>query len=371
MGGMVFKRGCGVLGVLGGISLALVACGGASRGEDVGSGAQASSCATGSVIKGVDVSHWDGAVAWTSVKASGISFAFAKATESTDLIDDQFAANWSGMKGAGVVRGAYHFFDASADPTSQAKYFLATVGTLEAGDLPPVLDFETLNGESEATAVARAATFLAAVTASTGKKAILYMSAEFLAGTYSSIAPYTLWDANYGVACPGVPAEWTTWTFWQNSASGSVSGISDAVDLDFFNGTLAQLAGVTGGSGGSSSGSSSGGGSGGGSSSGSSSGGGSSGGSSSGSSSGGGSSGGATSPDACTQGDGFCTATLQCDNGHWIVRQDDSAACTTVDDVQEPCSQAGGYCTATLQCDGDFWVPRPDDPTACTSGPGG
>jgi lysozyme len=356
---MLFARGRWVLGIVGGICLGLVACGGgADQGEDLGSGAQASSCASGSVIKGVDVSHWDGTVNWTSVKASGVSFAFAKATESTDLIDDQFAANWAGMKAAGVVRGAYHFFDASADPTAQATYFLAEVGTLEAGDLPPVLDFETLNGESEANAVAKAATFLAAVTARTGKRAILYMSAEFLSGTYASIAPYTLWDANYGVACPGVPAEWTTWTFWQNSDTGSVSGISDAVDLDYFNGTLAQLAGITSGGGGSGSGSSSGGGSGGSS-------------SGSGSSSGGGSSGGAAAPDACTQGSGFCTATLQCDSGHWIVRQDDSQACTTVDDVQEPCNQAAGYCTATLQCDGNYWVPRSDDPTACTSGPGG
>ena len=87
-----------------------------------------------------------------------------------------------------------------------------------------------------------------------------------------------------------------------------------------------------------------------------------------GSSSGGG---GTAAPDACTKGDGFCTATLQCDNGHWIIRQDDPSACTTIEDVQEPCSQAGGYCTATLQCDGDHWVPRSDDPSACTSGPGG
>jgi hypothetical protein len=61
---------------------------------------------------------------------------------------------------------------------------------------------------------------------------------------------------------------------------------------------------------------------------------------------------------------------LQCDGGHWIVRQDDPAACTTVEDVQESCSQAGGYCTETLQCDGGNWVPRQDDPNACTSGPG-
>jgi hypothetical protein len=89
------------------------------------------------------------------------------------------------------------------------------------------------------------------------------------------------------------------------------------------------------------------------------------------SSGGGGSSGGSnTAPDACDKGGGYCTDTLQCDNGHWIVRQDDAAACTTIENVQEPCSQGGGYCTETLQCDGGHWVPRQDDPSACTSGPG-
>jgi len=88
------------------------------------------------------------------------------------------------------------------------------------------------------------------------------------------------------------------------------------------------------------------------------------------SSSGGGSGGSAAAPDACSKGDGFCTATLQCDGGHWIVRQDDPSACTTVDDVDESCSVGGGYCTETLQCDGGHWVPRQDDPSACTSGPG-
>jgi uncharacterized membrane protein YgcG len=89
-----------------------------------------------------------------------------------------------------------------------------------------------------------------------------------------------------------------------------------------------------------------------------------------GSSGGGSSSGGATSADACSEGDGFCTETLQCDGGHWIVRQDDPAACATVEDVAEPCQQDDGYCTHTLQCDGGHWVPRASDPAACTSGPG-
>jgi hypothetical protein len=77
-----------------------------------------------------------------------------------------------------------------------------------------------------------------------------------------------------------------------------------------------------------------------------------------------------SSPDSCNKGNGFCTATLQCDNGHWIARKDDPAACTTIENVQESCSEGAGYCTATLQCDGHHWVPRQDDPNACTSGPG-
>jgi hypothetical protein len=76
------------------------------------------------------------------------------------------------------------------------------------------------------------------------------------------------------------------------------------------------------------------------------------------------------SPDACSEGSGFCTDTLQCDNGHWIVRQDDPAACTKIVNESISCGVGAGYCTATLQCDGGHWVPRQDDPASCTSGPG-
>jgi hypothetical protein len=78
----------------------------------------------------------------------------------------------------------------------------------------------------------------------------------------------------------------------------------------------------------------------------------------------------ASAPDACSQGSGFCTDTLQCDSGHWIVRQDDPAACTKVVNEAISCNVGAGYCTDTLQCDGGHWIPRQDDPTACTSGPG-
>jgi hypothetical protein len=74
--------------------------------------------------------------------------------------------------------------------------------------------------------------------------------------------------------------------------------------------------------------------------------------------------------DACNKPAGFCTPTLQCDDGHWIVRQDDSHACTSVQNVEESCNKGNGYCTHTLQCDNGHWVPRANDPAKCTTGPG-
>src|ERR1700728_5326112 len=88
-------------------------CAGGSRESTGAGGSDLTACANGQTLQGVDVSHYDGTVNWTQVKAAGISFAFAKATESDNDIDPTFATNWAGMKAAGVVRGAYHFFDPS------------------------------------------------------------------------------------------------------------------------------------------------------------------------------------------------------------------------------------------------------------------
>lgn len=232
--------------VLGASSLMLLTAAGCSAegggGEATGTTASASTVCGQTSVKGIDVYHGDNggaAIDWTKVKAGGASFAFAKATQSTNFIDPMFSKNWSGMKAAGLVRGAYHFFDPATDPTAQAKYFLATVGSVSPGDLL-VLDFETANGESDATLAAAANTFLSAVKKSTGLTPFLYTSPDFLS-SYGSLGAYPLWVANYGVSCPDVPSAWKTYTFWQSSGSGSAAGISGQCDVDTFNGTLAEL----------------------------------------------------------------------------------------------------------------------------------
>jgi len=192
-------------------------------------------------VQGIDVSHYQGVIDWALVAEAGMAFAFIKATEGTSEVDPQLQDNWSGAKAAGLLRGAYHFFQPGEDPQQQAENFLSAVQTVP-GDLPPVLDVEIPGDASEILAGVKA--WLTAVAHATAKTPILYTSPSFwaqLGTSVSGFSQFPLWVAEYGVTTPKIPEGWTAWTFWQFSESGSVSGIEGAVDLDVFQGTLPQL----------------------------------------------------------------------------------------------------------------------------------
>jgi len=230
----------------------LAGCIGAPPIDEIESGL--SVCAKGPIVKGVDVSHYDGTIDWAAAHGAGIAFAFMKSTESTGFVDPEFATNWKGAGANGVIRGAYHFFRASADATAQTDFFVQTAGVPAAGDLPLTIDLETLDGVAAATVASDALTFLARVEQKSGKKPIVYTSASFLSsiGSPAGFGAYTLWVANWQVSCPKLPSPpWSDWTFWQDSATAKVAGIpASAVDSDQFNGTLADLQAFVGGNGG-------------------------------------------------------------------------------------------------------------------------
>lgn len=191
--------------------------------------------------RGIDVSHRQGTVEWKSVAADGVSFAFLKATESTDWSDPLFASNWEGAKTAGILRGAYHFFRPEHDGASQAAHFLGTVTTTST-DLPPVLDIEVRDSIPTARIVSEARSWLEKVEEATGVVPIIYTDRTFWnALDAGSFDRYPLWIAEYGVDSPTLPAGWTSWTFWQHTSSGHVPGIGGAVDESVFNGSLDEL----------------------------------------------------------------------------------------------------------------------------------
>jgi lysozyme len=205
-------------------------------------------CAKGATVKGVDVSVYQGTINWSSVKSAGRTFAFIRVSDGTNSPDTKFATNWPNAKAAGVIRGVYQYFRPGQDPAAQAKLLVDKVtaaGGMKPGDLPPVLDLETADGQSSSVVVSRALAWLGDVEKSLGIKPIVY-TANFMSATIgTSFGAYTLWVANYGASCPLMPSGWTDWHFWQDADNGSVGGISGGVDTDLFNGTDAELQALT------------------------------------------------------------------------------------------------------------------------------
>lgn len=238
-------------GALSALALALSACAPSSPaagGEDNAIlDDQLRVCAAGATLKGIDVSEHNGHVDWAKVKSSGQVFAFARVSDGLNFADSEFAANWAGIKSVGLKRGAYQYFRPGQDALAQADLMVSKIGVLGAGDLPPVIDVETANGQSSSTVVSAVRVWLDRVKSKTGRDPIVYAAAGFwdtLSNT-SQFAPQKLWVANYGAQCPYMPGTWGKWSFWQDSESGNVPGVSGGIDTDQFNGTLADLTALT------------------------------------------------------------------------------------------------------------------------------
>jgi lysozyme len=214
-------------------------------------------CKPSSVVSGVDLNpDGDGTLPWAS---SGTGFAVIKATQGDYYADADFAANWAALKSAKVVRGAYHFFDATVSGVDQANYFLSVVGTIEPGDLPPTLDIECPSGDSDCLGDGSSGAapssqitmamndFLTTVKTATGLTPIVYSYGSWFSDNgvdTTGLENYPLWIADYsGTNCFNVPTPWTAATIWQYDSSGDVGGVN--VDDDYFLGSSAQLATFT------------------------------------------------------------------------------------------------------------------------------
>jgi GH25 family lysozyme M1 (1,4-beta-N-acetylmuramidase) len=212
-------------------------------------GAARASAAT--YAKGVDVSHYNGAIDWLSVVSASYRFAYAKATEGKTLADVTYPLNRA-AKSLGLRFGAYHFArpggsgDAgiAANAIAQADYFVNFAQPL-AGELPPVLDLETKGVLSPTALEAWTNAWLDEVEARIGVAALVYTSPNFwktaLAETQSvASAGHPLWIAHWtSGAAPLMPAaNWAgqSWTFWQWTDCVRVPGFTHCSDGDRFHG---------------------------------------------------------------------------------------------------------------------------------------
>jgi GH25 family lysozyme M1 (1,4-beta-N-acetylmuramidase) len=212
--------------------------------------------------KGIDVSHYQGSVTWSSVYNAGIRFGFAKATEGDYFQDSQYHNNMQHGKNQGVNMGAYHFARPDLnDGTHEANYFYSFAAS-EFGNggntVQPVLDLEVWNsGHVGATSLTDWANQFADQLTSKmhadghTHNTLVYGSACNVCNYNSNIKGHA-WIANYNGQDPDTGSPWSVcgscnvwggWTFWQYTSSGSVSGVSGNVDRDVFNGNLSDLEG--------------------------------------------------------------------------------------------------------------------------------
>jgi GH25 family lysozyme M1 (1,4-beta-N-acetylmuramidase) len=199
---------------------------------------------TSGYIEGIDVSHWQDTIDWAKVAGAGKKFAFIKATESTDFVDNMYATNRAQAKARGIRVGAYHFARPGTntnDAVNEANWFIKNAAPV-SGELLPVLDLEVTGGLTDAQLEAWTKAFMDRVYALTGVKGAIYTSPSFWSnnvGNSTKIAAggyKVLWIAHWtSGSSPTTPANnWNGngWTFWQYTSSGTVAGISGRVDLN-------------------------------------------------------------------------------------------------------------------------------------------
>ena len=207
-------------------------------------------------IRGIDVSRFQGHIAWKQVGKTKTRFAFLQASRGSGDdclvasdecgVDPTYQRNYRSARAQGIRVGAYHRAFASgrtiaaakADAREEATIFTNEVGQLRGKDLLPVLDLEvpfTGLGEVELRAWVRA--WLTRVEGRLGSSPIIYTNNSSWQATGDTrsfaLEGHPLWVANFDVPSPLVPAgNWAGkgYSIWQYTSSGRVRGISGSVD---------------------------------------------------------------------------------------------------------------------------------------------
>lgn len=186
---------------------------------------------TPTVIKGMDVSHYQGDVSWRAItENSDVKFVYIKATEGSTYTDPNFAQNWKGASSNGIAVGAYHYYLQTSTGTDQANNFIDVVPK-KKGALPPAIDIET-NVTSQSDFKSQLADYVSLVRKHYGQKPVFYVPTKVYNLIYDDYTGYDFWIINVN-SKPDVKG----WTFWQYSDKGKLAGISGTVDLDQYRGS--------------------------------------------------------------------------------------------------------------------------------------
>ena len=190
---------------------------------------------SGSAVKCLDISTWQGYVDFNKVKSAGYNYVILRAGFGREYSqkDNTFERNYANAKAAGIKVGVY-WFSYSTSPSDAYREANACLYCLNGKrlDMPVYYDLEYQPAMSMSNSNY---TQMALNFCSTIKKA------GYKSGVYSSASVYgyllnrqtlinngvSIWNAQWSSYC-SVPCD-----IWQYSEKGQVNGISSSVDMNY------------------------------------------------------------------------------------------------------------------------------------------
>lgn len=176
----------------------------------------------------VDLSHHNGPVDFSRLKAAGVVGVIAKATEGTDFVDSKFTDYHKRATAAGLLFLSYHFLNAS-DLRQQIRHYV----TVTQGIPGRVLDFEHNKAEITEAHAEDAWRFLRDKQRSNPATYGSDLVTQALQRPDCVFKQGGLWIARYNPHPPILP-HGIPWDLWQYSQHGVVDGAQSDIDLSVF-----------------------------------------------------------------------------------------------------------------------------------------
>ena len=196
------------------------------------------------MIKGIDVSSWQGVIDWKKVSEDGIKFAILRAggSDGSFFTDPKYYRNYLEAKKYGVHVGAYYivgkYCNSANAGLADAQRFAEIIKDTQL-DYPVYIDFElptsaTRYGNTEAVF-----TFCRYME-NLGYYAGIY--ASDLAGfrdrlDKEKLKPFDKWVAKWG----SEPTYAVPYGMWQHTSKGNVKGIAGHVDMNLSKNDYAEI----------------------------------------------------------------------------------------------------------------------------------
>ncbi len=199
-----------------------------------------------SVLRGIDVSRFQGTIDWDAVREDGISFAILRVggrfQSSGEIYDDlMFESNYAGASAAGLRIGCYFYSQAAntEEAVEEADYVLSKLADKQLA-APVVFDWETAgtsnartNGLPVQVVCDCAIAFCERVKAA-GYTPMIYMNTHdgYVKYDLSRLTDYEIWYAGqYNGAYPQFVYDFR---MWQYTSDGELNGIEGGVDMDLW-----------------------------------------------------------------------------------------------------------------------------------------